>query len=69
VRDQWVTQARSYTQVRRTAFGPSSASAAARSATAQSAVPTSSPVLIGILALVWGCNSPLLKVGVTELRR
>jgi drug/metabolite transporter (DMT)-like permease len=40
---------------------------AARPATAQRAVPTSSLMLIGILALVWGCNWPVLKIGVTEL--
>jgi len=40
---------------------------AARPATAQRAVPASSFMLIGILALLWGCNWPVLKVGVTEL--
>src|SRR5260370_5789357 len=40
---------------------------AARPATAQRAVPPSSFMLIGILALLWGCNWPVLKVGVTEL--
>jgi drug/metabolite transporter (DMT)-like permease len=40
---------------------------AARPATAQHALPTSSLMLIGILTLVWGCNWPVLKLGVTEL--
>jgi len=40
---------------------------AARPATAQRAVPASSFMLIGMLALLWGCNWPVLKVGVTEL--
>lgn len=40
---------------------------AARPATAQNAVPVSSLLLVGILALVWGCNWPVLKIGVTEL--
>jgi drug/metabolite transporter (DMT)-like permease len=40
---------------------------AARPAPAQRAVPVSSFMLIGILALVWGCNWPVLKIGVTEL--
>jgi drug/metabolite transporter (DMT)-like permease len=40
---------------------------AARPVTAQRAVPVSSFMLIGILALVWGCNWPVLKIGVTEL--
>src|SRR5664279_1100347 len=30
-------------------------------------VPGSSLVLVGILTLVWGCNWPVLKLGVTEL--
>lgn len=34
---------------------------------AQSAVPASSLLLIVILTLVWGCNWPVLKLGVTEL--
>ena len=38
-----------------------------RSPTAQHAVPASSLVLVAILTLVWGCNWPVLKVGVTEL--
>jgi drug/metabolite transporter (DMT)-like permease len=40
---------------------------AVRPATAQHAVPVSSLLLVGILALVWGCNWPVLKIGVTEL--
>ena len=40
---------------------------AARPATAHQAVPVSSLLLVGILALVWGCNWPVLKIGVTEL--
>ena len=40
---------------------------AALPATAQRAVPVSSLLLVGILALVWGCNWPVLKIGVTEL--
>ena len=39
----------------------------ARPATAQRAVPASSLMLVGILTLVWGCNWPVLKLGVTEL--
>jgi drug/metabolite transporter (DMT)-like permease len=39
----------------------------ARPAPPQHAVPTSSLMLIGILTLVWGCNWPVLKLGVTEL--
>ena len=39
----------------------------ARRATAPQTVPTSSLMLIGILTLVWGCNWPVLKLGVTEL--
>ena len=31
------------------------------------AVPASSLLLVAILMLVWGCNWPVLKVGVTEL--
>jgi drug/metabolite transporter (DMT)-like permease len=31
-------------------------------------MPTSSLMLVGILALVWGCNWPVLKIGVTELQ-
>jgi drug/metabolite transporter (DMT)-like permease len=31
------------------------------------AIPASSWLQIGILALVWGCNWPVLKLGVTEL--
>jgi drug/metabolite transporter (DMT)-like permease len=30
-------------------------------------VPAASLLLVGILALVWGCNWPVLKIGVTEL--
>jgi drug/metabolite transporter (DMT)-like permease len=33
----------------------------------QHAVPASSLLLVAILAVVWGCNWPILKVGVTEL--
>jgi drug/metabolite transporter (DMT)-like permease len=33
----------------------------------QHAVPASSLVLVAVLTLVWGCNWPVLKVGVTEL--
>lgn len=40
---------------------------AARPATARRAVPASSLMLIGILALLWGCNWPVLKIGVTEM--
>jgi drug/metabolite transporter (DMT)-like permease len=36
-------------------------------ATTQHATPASGLLLAGILALVWGCNWPVLKVGVTEL--
>ncbi len=36
-------------------------------ASAQQAVPASSLLQIGILTLVWGCNWPILKIGVTEL--
>ena len=36
-------------------------------ATAQHATPVSGLLLVGILALVWGCNWPVLKIGVTEL--
>ncbi len=39
----------------------------ARPVAPQHAVPASSLMLIGILALVWGCNWPVLKLGVTEL--
>ena len=40
---------------------------AARPATTQHVVPVSSLLLVGILTLVWGCNWPVLKLGVTEL--
>ena len=40
---------------------------AARPATAHRAVPTSSLLLIGVITLVWGCNWPVLKIGVTEI--
>ena len=33
----------------------------------QHAVPASSLVLVAVLTLVWGCNWPVLKIGVTEL--
>ena len=33
----------------------------------QHAVPASSLLLVAILAVVWGCNWPILKIGVTEL--
>jgi drug/metabolite transporter (DMT)-like permease len=36
-------------------------------ATAQHATPVSGLLLVGILALVWGCNWPVLKVGVNDL--
>lgn len=36
-------------------------------ANAEHALPTSSLALVGILTLVWGCNWPVLKLGVTEL--
>ena len=36
-------------------------------ATAQHATPVSGLLLVGILALVWGCNWPVLKIGVSEL--
>jgi len=39
----------------------------ARTNTAHHAVPASSLLLIVILTLVWGCNWPVLKLGVTEL--
>ena len=39
----------------------------ARTDTAHRAVPASSLLLIVILTLVWGCNWPVLKLGVTEL--
>lgn len=39
----------------------------ARTHTAQHAVPASSLLLVVILTLVWGCNWPVLKLGVTEL--
>ena len=34
---------------------------------AHHAVPASSLALVGVLTLVWGCNWPVLKTGVTEL--
>jgi drug/metabolite transporter (DMT)-like permease len=40
---------------------------AAPPATAAHAVPASSLLLVVILTLVWGCNWPVLKLGVTEL--
>jgi drug/metabolite transporter (DMT)-like permease len=40
---------------------------AAPPATASHAVPASSLLLVAILTLVWGCNWPVLKLGVTEL--
>lgn len=40
---------------------------AARPASAHHGVPASSFALVGVLALVWGCNWPVLKLGVTEL--
>ena len=39
----------------------------ARPAVVHHTVPASSLMLIGILTLVWGCNWPVLKLGVTEL--
>ena len=36
-------------------------------AAAHHAVPASSLLLVAVLALVWGCNWPVLKLGVTEL--
>jgi drug/metabolite transporter (DMT)-like permease len=36
-------------------------------AAAHHATPVSGLLLVGILALVWGCNWPVLKIGVTEL--
>ena len=36
-------------------------------AAARHAVPASSLLLVSILMLVWGCNWPVLKLGVTEL--
>jgi len=39
----------------------------ARTDTAHHAVPASSLLLVAILTLVWGCNWPVLKLGVTEL--
>ena len=38
-----------------------------RTSGAQPAVPASSLLLVAILTLVWGCNWPVLKLGVTEL--
>jgi drug/metabolite transporter (DMT)-like permease len=38
-----------------------------RSSAAQPAVPASSLMLVAIVTLVWGCNWPVLKVGVTAL--
>lgn len=38
-----------------------------RNAVVHQAVPASSLMLIGILTLVWGCNWPVMKLGVTEL--
>ncbi|MEP6942978.1 MAG: EamA family transporter [Betaproteobacteria bacterium] len=43
------------------------ANRANRVAAAAHAVPASAFVQIGILTLVWGCNWPVLKLGVTEL--
>src|SRR5882724_8400388 len=40
---------------------------AAPRAAASHAVPASSLLLVIILTLIWGCNWPVLKVGVTEL--
>jgi drug/metabolite transporter (DMT)-like permease len=40
---------------------------AARPAAVHHGVPASSLMLVGILTLVWGCNWPVLKLGVTEL--
>jgi drug/metabolite transporter (DMT)-like permease len=37
------------------------------SARAPAAAPAASLLLVGILTLVWGCNWPVLKLGVTEL--
>ncbi|HEY2970025.1 MAG TPA: EamA family transporter [Casimicrobiaceae bacterium] len=39
----------------------------ARTDTAHHAVPASSLLLVAVLTLVWGCNWPVLKLGVTEL--
>ena len=39
----------------------------APSSAAAAPVPAASLLLVGILALVWGCNWPVLKLGVTEL--
>jgi drug/metabolite transporter (DMT)-like permease len=36
-------------------------------ATTPHATPVSGLLLVGILALVWGCNWPVLKIGVSEL--
>ena len=62
VRDQWVTQARALhqLQVRRTGVSSRCGAHAARQP-----VPASSLLLVVILALVWGCNWPVLKLGVT----
>ena len=76
MRDQWVTQARELHQAK---FGEG-AGLAVRSASMSAGaivdrharstrVPTSSLLLIAILTLVWGCNWPVLKLGVTELPR
>jgi drug/metabolite transporter (DMT)-like permease len=40
---------------------------AAPASGAQHAAPASSLLLVGVLTLVWGCNWPVLKIGVTEL--
>jgi drug/metabolite transporter (DMT)-like permease len=40
---------------------------AARPAAEHHGVPASSLMLVGVLTLVWGCNWPVLKLGVTEL--
>ena len=42
-------------------------SAPAQTPAAQHAVPASSLLLVVILTLVWGCNWPVLKIGVTGL--
>jgi drug/metabolite transporter (DMT)-like permease len=47
--------------------GAVAASVEIRGSSLRRAVPASSLALVGILTLLWGCNWPVLKLGVTEL--
>jgi len=50
-----------------TSAARSKATAVAAADATQHGIPTSSLLQMAVLALVWGCNWPVLKLGVTEL--